>query len=864
MNKFTEMKTTLIITHVSADFDAAASAYGASLLYEDSKAVLPGSPNRNVREFLALHSDIFRFYSEKEIDLSKIGQIVLTDTQSLDRTGFIYDQIKVLNLPIIIYDHHPSYPNRIFSKETHIEQVGSTTTIIVELLQQRNITLSPAEATFLALGIHEDTGSLTFTSTTVRDAKALSYLYEMGARTDVIFKFLHSTFSSEQTQLLKIFLDNLEVRNIQGVKILFSTAKTDHFIDGASTVVHRISDMFAADLVVMVILQKDKSVIICRSSLPDISCLELLSPYDPGGHPEACVAYTNEKDIKTIKNQILDYLTSHLKESPKVRDIMTPFVVSITPDMKVSEVKKLFLTTGHGGFPVTENGKLVGIITRSEVEKAEIHKLEHAPVKGFMIRDVITISSKEPLDKAIELMMAENIGRLPVVDSGKLVGIITRTDILKSIKGIEYITKERKKAKEIAITRFEQSLPEEVKNIIRLAGFIAEELHQKAYLVGGIVRDLILGYENLDIDIVIEGSAIEVAERLAKSLGAKIDTYERFNTAVVILPAGLRIDFATARTEFYERPGSLPVVTRSSIKSDLIRRDFTINSLAMSLSRKDFGEIIDVTGGINDLFEGKIRVMHSLSFIEDPTRIIRAVRFEVKFGFKMDNSTEALCREAINMGVIRKAIGVRMRDEIYDLTYEENFYEGFRRLDELGALYKLFERIRISEKAWKRLKNIKKKNLTDKHLKKIAVIGSILAEVDYKNREKIYKDYKFNSNDFKLIEQLVELIKNEDIKLSSRSEIYFYFKKYDERAVRCLLYVLNENTSLYSYADLYLKELSKIEPPLSGKEIIELGIPESPEVGKIKNLILKAFLDKEINSAEEAKDLVMELRKEFK
>jgi tRNA nucleotidyltransferase (CCA-adding enzyme) len=854
------MRTTLIVTHVSADFDAAASAYGASLLYEGSRAVLPGSPNRNVREFLTLHSDIFRFYSEKEIDFSKIGRIVLTDIQSLDRTGVMHERLRALDVPTIIYDHHPPAEDTAPSSEIHVEQVGSTTTLIVEEIQKREIALSPAEATFLALGIHEDTGSLTFTSTTVRDVKALSYLYEKGARTDVIFKFLHSTFTSEQTQLLKMFLDNLEIINIHGAKVLFSHARANQFVDGASTVVHRISDMFAADLVAMVLLQNDRSVIICRSSVSEINCLELLSPYDPGGHPEACVAYTNEKRIGKIKDRIFKYFSSHIRQSPRVRDVMTPFVVSITPDMKVSEVKKLFLTTGHGGFPVIEEGRLVGIITRSEIEKAEIHRLEHAPVKGFMIRDVITIGAEEPIDRAVEIMMAEGIGRLPVVEDGRLVGIITRTDILKTMKGEEYYAKERKKAKEIAIARFEQNLPDEVKSVIRLAGFIAEELHQKAYLVGGIVRDLLLGHENLDIDIVIEGSAIDVAAKLANTLGAKIDAYERFNTAVVMLPSGLRVDFATARTEFYERPGALPVVTISSIKSDLVRRDFTVNSLAMSLSRKDFGEIIDVTGGISDLFEGKIRVMHSLSFIEDPTRIIRAVRFEVKFGFKMDSSTEALCREAINMGMIRKAIGVRMRDEIFDLSYEENFFEGLRRLEELGALAELFERERIGDKSWMRLKNIKKKKLENKQLKKIAVLGSILAGLDDEKRKKIYRDYRLNASDFRLIEQLVELLKNEDMNLTTRSEIYFHFKKYDERAVRCLLYILNENSPLYLCADLYLSELINIKPPLSGRDIIKLGIPESPDVGRIKNFLLKAYLDGEIRTTEEAKQLIDNLK----
>ena len=183
----------------------------------------------------------------------------------------------------------------------------------------------------------------------------------------------------------------------------------------------------------------------------------------------------------------------------------------------------------------------------------------------------------------------------------------------------------------------EERLSDETLKKLEDMGNLADQLGYHAYLVGGFVRDMVLRDENYDIDIVIEGDGIIFAEEMSKRFGVKMRTHKEFATAKIIYPDGFKIDIASARLEYYKAPAALPVVEHSSLKLDLHRRDFTINTLAISLNKNTFGELIDFFGAQRDIKEKTIRVLHSLSFVEDPTRILRAIRFEQRFGFKIGN-----------------------------------------------------------------------------------------------------------------------------------------------------------------------------------------------------------------------------------
>src|SRR5262249_2529688 len=239
------------------------------------------------------------------------------------------------------------------------------------------------------------------------------------------------------------------------------------------------------------------------------------------------------------------------------------------------------------------------------------------------------------------------------------------------------------------IARLEHALPHDLLGLVRNAAAIAREMGYSTYLVGGFVRDLLIGQANLDLDIVVEGDAIALAERLAAQHGGRVHAHSRFGTAIWLIDEdeNTHLDFATARTEFYEYPSALPDVERSSIKLDLHRRDFTINALALCLDPERYGALLDPYGGELDLQRGIIRVLHNLSFIEDPTRILRAVRFEQRFGFTIEARTAQLIDDARNL--LDKVSGQRLRHEL-DLIFSEAEPErALGRLQQLGVLEKI-------------------------------------------------------------------------------------------------------------------------------------------------------------------------------
>lgn len=360
-------------------------------------------------------------------------------------------------------------------------------------------------------------------------------------------------------------------------------------------------------------------------------------------------------------------------------------VRSIRPDATVGDARQRMIRYGHSGLVVLEEGRMVGIITRRDVDKARHHHLEHAPVRGFMTREVKTVELNTPLSELERVMIAEGLGRLPVVRRGDVLGIVTRRDVLRALHGERYLTGSPAFGPEPAPQLLRERLPANVQRLLAQVGEAAERADAKAYAVGGFVRDLLLDVRNLDVDILVEPDGIALARAVAEECGGEVAAHDRFGTATVKLPDGFKIDFTTARTESYAHPGALPEVEPSSILDDLRRRDFTINALAVALRPEEFGELLDPFGGRVDLERRRVRVLHALSFVEDPTRLFRAVRFEERLHFQMDGHTEGLARHAVETDALARISPERLRAELFRTLREERSLAAMLRLDELGV-----------------------------------------------------------------------------------------------------------------------------------------------------------------------------------
>jgi tRNA nucleotidyltransferase (CCA-adding enzyme) len=228
-----------------------------------------------------------------------------------------------------------------------------------------------------------------------------------------------------------------------------------------------------------------------------------------------------------------------------------------------------------------------------------------------------------------------------------------------------------------------------LQGVLLEAGILAREMGVRAYIVGGVVRDVLMGLQSVDVDIVAEGKGIRFARSLAGRLRARVKSYEKFGTATLTFPEGTKVDIATARTEIYERPAALPRVTPGSIRDDMSRRDFTINAMAVSLMPGEFGRLLDDFGGTRDIRERHIRALHERSFIDDPTRIFRAVRFEKRLDFRIVRSTEQWIAEALSRPVLEELEDYRVATELRLILGEPDPAGTLKRLSDLGIIERL-------------------------------------------------------------------------------------------------------------------------------------------------------------------------------
>jgi tRNA nucleotidyltransferase (CCA-adding enzyme) len=340
--------------------------------------------------------------------------------------------------------------------------------------------------------------------------------------------------------------------------------------------------------------------------------------------------------------------------------------------------------------------RYAGLVSRETIQKALFHRFGDTLVGSVMQTDAYSAGPETPFREIETRMLERNQRFVPILRGTKVIGVITRTDLLRTLHDdVLLAARARAKGQDAGppfVSRrniramLQDRLPAPLFALLERAGDLAERTSVTVYAVGGFVRDLLLGRANLDVDLVIEGDGIAFARMLAKATGAKVKAHERFGTAVLIFPDGFKLDVATARTEYYEYPTALPTVERSSIKKDLYRRDFTINTLAVRLNAVRFGELIDFYGGQRDLSEKTIRVLHSLSFVEDPTRVFRAVRFEQRFGFRLGKETLSLIKGAVKMDLFHRLSGARLLEELILLFSEDEPRKIIHRLGELDLL----------------------------------------------------------------------------------------------------------------------------------------------------------------------------------
>ncbi len=423
----------IITTHKGADFDALASVVAASIVYPEAVPVLPKSINPNVKAFLAIHKDLFKLKSPKEINCDEVETLILVDACTWNRVEGLKELKKKDDLEIIIWDHHTD--GDMTPSIRHQEKVGATVTLFAREMMKERTLITPMIATLMLMGLYADTGNLSFSSTTVEDASTCVFLLERKADLSVLNSFLRPAYGEMQKQILFEMLKSSKRKKVNGYKIAYCKVNVDGHVGNLSVVVNMYRDLENADAAFGLFFEtkKDKCVVIGRGREEGLDIGKLMRNIGGGGHPGAGSAMLKSEflNYQGIIELIFELIRGDQKSSIQLGDIMSFPVFTVSEDITMEEVALVLRDKGCTGVPVVSSLKLVGVISRRDFKKMRKDIHMKSPVKAYMSTDVVSISADKSPWEAIRLMMKHDIGRIPVIRNDDIIGIVTRTDAMR-------------------------------------------------------------------------------------------------------------------------------------------------------------------------------------------------------------------------------------------------------------------------------------------------------------------------------------------------------------------------------------------------------------------------------------------------
>lgn len=849
----------IITSHERTDMDALAAMYAAKLLYPTYIALLPQKLNQNVRDFTSLYRETLPFVDRSELRRGHIEHLLIVDALGIAQLKGMDESTQ-----IHIIDHHLPHDPLPPQVTLQTELVGATTTLLAEELQRRGVKLDRIGASLMLMGIYEDTGSLTYLTTTARDAHAVAWLFESGADLDLVVQLLNQPLNTDQRDVLATLLSSARVHRIRGRDICITGLVLEHYVDELSGLVHQVMATYDSEACFMLVEFEANTQVIARSVGESVNVAAILAEFGGGGHSKAAAALVRSASKSQVTERLIQLLAIHVVPPVLVGDIMANNVHTLSLNISALDAAALMRRYGHEGFPVVEDERLLGILTRRDVDRALHHGLGEQPIKSLLHTGPVAVSPDDPVDEVRRVMLESDLGQVPVVKEGRFVGIVTRTDLIKLWSPqptVSRLTEIRR--------LLNDALPPAMNELLLSARDAAQVEGAALYLVGGFVRDLLLGQSTMDLDLVVEGNAIAVAERLAVQRGGRVRSHNRFGTAKVLFddaPLGTprSLDLVTARTEFYERPTVLPQVEWSSIRQDLYRRDFTINTMAICLDRERYGELLDYYGGERDLQNGQVRVLHNLSFVEDPTRILRAVRFEQRMSFQIETRTAELIDDAVEL--LDHVTGERLRHELFLLLAEAQPEKGLLRLEQFGALAHIHPNLRFSRELGVLFARLRAR-LHDWQAEDTApdlkdcYLALLTSGMERRTLAELVARLHIGADEARLLEEVSHLRASLDELTAPAmlpSAIYRLLAPHSREA-RFVLSVVTESDLARERLELYERVYAHVRPQVDGGDLRNLGLPPGPIYSEILDQVYMAILDLQLDSEAEQRTLLERL-----
>jgi tRNA nucleotidyltransferase (CCA-adding enzyme) len=421
----------VVTTHKNTDFDGLASTIAATILYPEAIPVLPRQINPNAKGFLSIHKDILKTCLSDDVLLEDVKRLVVVDINKWDRLGRIGRLKKNKDLEIFLWDHHcddgdikPTWQCK--------ERVGANITLMIRRLKAERKIITPIQATLFLAGLYEDTGNLSFPATTAEDAYAAAYLLERKADLNIVHSFLRPAYREKQKNVLFEMLQSAKRESANGFSVSFNRLELKDYVESLAVVVHMYKEILNVDAAFGIFTDQERNrcMIIGRSDADGIDIGSIMRSMGGGGHPAAGSAVLRSVNPDAAEDILRTLIQGNQQASVQISDLMSFPVITIPPNTRMKKVASMLKEKGCTGFPVVEDGRLVGMISRRDFKRVKKESHLKAPVKAFMKTDVKTIAPGKSPTEAARLMVKYDIGRLPVVDNEKIIGILTRSDTM--------------------------------------------------------------------------------------------------------------------------------------------------------------------------------------------------------------------------------------------------------------------------------------------------------------------------------------------------------------------------------------------------------------------------------------------------
>lgn len=677
-----------------------ASACVAQRIYPGAVCVAIDEPHPAVREFLRLHPGLLDLVPHGDVDWYSVTKLVVVDTCSPDRLGALRFLLHRRDIEVHIFDHHVPDRESVQADFSCQEPMGAAVTVVLKHLAERLgglPSLSAEEATLCLVAIYEETGCFRFPSTNAQDLKMAGLLLEMGGNLSVVSRYYSQPLSPAQLAVLDEMIRQGERVVLDGHVAWVAVHRAERHFGSLSEIVSRIQELLGVDVVLIGLVHGENSVHwVARSSDPVFDVSRLMSSIGGGGH--ACAAAARQSlvgpdPLGQARCRGIELTRQLLEWSADQRPACASQIMSTSceridwdggANLTVLTTYLHLRDRGQRAAVVFKQSSPWGLITVGDLSKALHHGLGDSHIKRFCTHPLPSVGPEATLEQVQQTMVEQDLEWVAVVGpDSKLQGWVSRAGLLEHL----YRQVQNRGQATFVDSGLLDRLGQPIFRYLKELGQLAEARQERLFLVGGVVRDLLLERTTFeDFDCVVEGDGLSLSKEFAARHALQLRQHEKFGTSTLHWTDGsLSLDIATARRETYCRPAALPAVEDSHMKEDLFRRDFSINAMAIALNPKVWGVLVDPFGGRRDLADGRVRVLHNHSFFDDPTRILRGVRFEQRLGFQLGDATLHQLEQAVGEGILQRLTPGRLKGELWASCREPRALEILWRLGEVGV-----------------------------------------------------------------------------------------------------------------------------------------------------------------------------------